>query len=76
MQVKQLTHLSLLIVITPSVMVKAPVIQPLTHSGVLQWRQDTAKLMPSFSSMRILGFIFMPFSARAMSLSLVPAKAQ
>jgi hypothetical protein len=32
--------------------------------------------MPSFSSMRILGFIFMPFNARAMSLSLVPAKAQ
>jgi hypothetical protein len=49
---------------------------PLTHNGVLQCRQDTAKLMPSFSSMRILGFIFMPLSALAISLSLVAAKAQ
>jgi hypothetical protein len=57
-------------------MVRAPVIHPLTHNGVLQCRHETAKLIPSFSSMRILGFIFMPFSARAMSLSPVPAKAQ
>jgi hypothetical protein len=63
-------------VITPSVMVRLPVIHPLTHNGVLQCRQETAKLIPSFSSMRIFGFIFMPFNARAMSFSPVPAKAQ
>jgi hypothetical protein len=68
-------------VITPSAMVRAPVMHPLTHNGVLQCRHETAKLIPSFSSMRILGFIFMPFNARAISplvipLSLVPAKAQ
>jgi hypothetical protein len=57
-------------------MVKAPVMHPLTHNGSLQCRQETAKLMPSLSSMRIFGFILMPFKARAMSLSLVPAKAQ
>jgi hypothetical protein len=57
-------------------MVSAPVMHPLTHKGSWQCRQETAKLIPSFSSMRILGFIFMPFSARAISLSFVPAKAQ
>jgi hypothetical protein len=51
MQVKQLTHLSLLIVITPSAIVKAPVMQPLTQYGSLQCRHETAKLMSSFFSM-------------------------
>jgi hypothetical protein len=49
---------------------------PLTHNGVLQCRQETAKLIPFLSSIRIFGFIFIPFKARAMSLSPVPAKAQ
>jgi hypothetical protein len=57
-------------------MVRLPVIHALTHNGVLQCRQETAKLIPSFSSILIFGFIFMPFKARAMSLSPVPAKAQ
>jgi hypothetical protein len=57
-------------------MVKAPVMQPLTQYGCWQCRQETAKLMPSFSSMRTLGLMVMPFSARAMSLCSVPAKAQ
>jgi hypothetical protein len=61
---------------TPSVTVSAPVIQPFTHNGSRQWRQDTAKLTPSFSSMLILGLILIPFSARAMSFSFVPANAQ
>jgi hypothetical protein len=53
-----------------------PVMQPFTHNGSSQWRQDTAKLTPSFSSMLILGLILMSFNARAMSFWLVPANAQ
>jgi len=63
-------------VITPSVMVKAPVIQPLTHNGSLQCLHETAKLMPLPSSILIFGLILISFSALAMSLSFVPAKAQ
>jgi hypothetical protein len=61
---------------TPFAIVSAPVMQPLTQSGSSQWRQETAKLTPSFSSILIFGLIFMSFSALAMSFSLVPAKAQ
>jgi hypothetical protein len=63
-------------VITPSVIVNAPVMQPFTHKGSWQWRQDTAKLTPSFSSILIFGLILMSFNALAISFPLVPAKAQ
>jgi len=69
-------HLSLLIVTTPSVFVSAPVMQPLTQRGSLQWRHETAKLIPPISSIFIRGLIFIPFNALAMSFSLLEAKAQ
>jgi hypothetical protein len=66
----------LLIVITPSATLKAPVMQALTHKGSWQWRQETAKLIsPRFSTL-ILGLIFTFLSAIAISFSFVPAKAQ
>jgi hypothetical protein len=76
MQVKQLTHLSRSIVTTPSVTVNAPVMQLFTHNGSRQCRHETAKLTPSFSSITIFELIFMSLSARAMSFSAVPEKAQ
>jgi len=69
-------HLFLSIIMMPFTFVNAPVIQLLTQSGSSQWRQETAKLIPSFSSILILGLIFTSFSALAMSFSLVDAKAQ
>jgi hypothetical protein len=44
--------------------------QPFTHSGSLQWRQDTAKLTSPFFSIFIFGLILTFFSARAISFSL------
>ena len=41
----------------------APEMQPLTHSGSVQWRQLTAKEMLSRSSMRIRGAILWSLSA-------------
>jgi uncharacterized membrane protein len=55
-------------VMIPSAMVSAPVMHPLTHNGSSQWRQETAKLMSSFSSILIFGLILMSFSALAMSV--------
>jgi hypothetical protein len=57
-------------------MLKAPVMQPLTHKGSLQWWQETAKLLSPHSSILILGLIFTSLSALAISFSFVPAKAQ
>jgi hypothetical protein len=76
MQVKQLTHLSLLIVITPFCNLSAPEMQDFTHRGSSQCLQDTAKQTDSASSTLILGVIFLFFSALAMSFSPVAVKAQ
>jgi hypothetical protein len=50
--------------------------QPLTHNGSWQWRQETAKLTSPLSSIFMRGFILPSFSALAISFSFVPEKAQ
>jgi hypothetical protein len=61
---------------TPFSMLKAPVMQPFTHKGSWQWRQETAKLMSSCCSILMRGLILTSFKARAMSCSSLAAKAQ
>jgi len=64
-------------VTTPSRTCSAPEMQPRTHSGSLQWRHATAKLMPPGpSSIRMFGCTAAPLSAFTMSLLPELANAQ
>ena len=63
MHEKQPTHLLLSTMTAPSAMLSAPEMQLFTHSGSVQWRQETAKEMLLRSSMRMRGTMWRSLSA-------------